>query len=237
MNFDDDDDSDFPESITSICFKFKTIRIVDNVITSFVNTVRSEVYIDPESPPRDISMTLEKIHFWFDYIVSNSIMFNRENEYALQIMFDSKGNTRAGNIPIVLPDEPDDDLLAALLHCKLNALGNGIVNFGKIDLTSDTRENLMVTFIGYGEMLLPTMEEWVGDRYFHNVPWWGRNDGSTLDVIPGAEADLTKPPIVGVDLSFIEDRYKNQTTSTPIILRPAFKPEVINGGKDDKPKS
>jgi hypothetical protein len=236
MNFDDDD-ADFPECITSISFKFKTIRIVDTVITSFVNTLRSEVYIDPEASPRDISMSLEKIHFWFDYIVSNSIMFCRENEFALSIMFDAEGNTRSGNIPIVLPDDPDDDLLAAILHCKLNALGNGIVNFGKIELTSDTRENLMVIFTGYGEMLLPVMEEWIGERYFHDVPWWARNDGSTLDVIPPEDADLTQPPVVGVDLSFIEDRYKTPATSAPIVLRPTFKPEVINGGKDDKPKS
>lgn len=237
MNFDDDDDAEFPESFTSISFKFKTIRIVNNVITSFVNTLRAEVYIDPEASQRDISMSLEKIHFWFDYIVSNSVMFCRENEFALDIMFDDEGNTRMGNVPIVLPDEPDDDLLTAVLHCKLNALGNGIVNFGTLELTSDTRENLQITFTGYGEMLLPPMEEWIGDRGYHAQPWWARNDGSTLDVIPPEDADLTKPPVIGVDLNFIEERYKASEVATPIVLRPAFKPEVITGGKDDTPKS
>jgi hypothetical protein len=237
MNFDDDNDADFPESFTSISFKFKTIRIVDNVITSFVNTLRSEVYIDQDASSLDITMSLEKIHFWFDYIVSNSIMFCRENEFALNIMFDAEGNSKSGNIPMVLPDDPDDDIVTAMLHCKLNALGKGIVNFGTMELTSDTRENLMITFTGYGEMLLPVMEEWIGKRSYHEQPWWARSDGSTLDVIPAEDADLTKPPVIGIDLGFIEERYKSPAATAPIVLRPSFKPEVINGGKDDTPKS
>lgn len=237
MNFDDDDAAEFPESFTTISFKFKTIRIVENVFTSFVNTLRAEIFVDPDSSQRDISMSLEKIHFWFDHIVSNAIMFNRDNEFALNVMFDSDGNTRMGNIPLVMPDDPDDDLLAAMFHSKLNALGNGIVNFGTIELSSDTRENLQITFTGYGELLFPSMEDWVGERAYYSKPWWARNDGSTLDVIPDEDADLTKPPAIGIDISFIEERYRAVEQTNPIVIRPAFKPEVINGGKDDTPKN
>ena len=236
MNFDDDDDAGFPESFSTISFKFKTIRIVDNVVTAFVNTVRCDVYIDEDADDQDITIALEKIHFWFDHIVSNGIMFNRENAFALNVMFDEHGIARSGNIPIVLPDDPTDDHLAAIMHCKLNALGGGVVNFGTIEIHSDTKENLIVTFTGYGEVVLPSMEEWIGERYFHDVPWWSRGDGSTLDVIPLDDSDLTTPPVTGVDMSFIEERFRRSGSDAAIIIRPEFKPEIISGGKDDKPK-
>lgn len=236
MSFDDDDDIEFPESFSSISFKFKTIRIVDNVITAFHNEIRSEVYIDEDADDRDISMALEKIHFWFDYIVSNGVMFARDNDFALSVMFDPEGMARSGNIPIVCPDDPTDDHIIAIMHAKLNALGNGVINFGGLEIHSDTRENLIVTFTGYGELILPDMEEWIGERHFHSVPWWCRGDGSTLDVVPLEESDLTKPPTTGVDMSFIEDRFRRSDSDAAIIIRPEFKPEIIRGGKDDKPK-
>lgn len=232
-----DDDFDFPESFSSISFKFKTIRIVDNIFTAFVNTLRSEVYINEEATDQEINIALEKIHFWFDQIVSNSIIFNRDNAFAMALMFDESGHVRTANIPMVLPDEPNDDFLAAMLHCKLNALGDGIINFGTIELTSDTRENLLVIFTGFGEMMLPNMEEWVGERAYHKLPWWCRNDGSTLDVIPSEDSDLLDPPEVGVDLGFIADRYRRKNSEVAMVIRPSFKPEVIPGGLDDKPKN
>lgn len=235
MNFDDDD-ADFPESFSSISFKFKTIRIVDNVVTAFVNKVRSEVYIDEDADDQDVTIALEKIHFWFDHIVSNGIMFDRENPFALNVMFDENGAPRSGNIPIVLPMDPTDDHLAAIMHSKLNALGGGVVNFGTIEIHSDTRENLIVTFTGYGEVALPTMEEWIGERAFHEVPWWCRGDGSTLDAIPQDDSDLENPPVTGVDMTFIEERFRRSGNDAAIIIRPEFKPEIISGGKDDKPK-
>lgn len=236
MHFDDDDE-DFTESFSSISFKFKTVRIVNNVITSFVNTVRAEVYIDEEAHDQDVSIALEKIHFWFDHIVSNGVMFYRENAFALNVMFDENGVAQSGNIPIVLPDDPTDDHLAAIMHSKLNALGNGVVNFGTIEIHSDTRENLIVTFTGYGEVALPGMDEWIGDRSFHDVPWWGRCDGSTLDAIPQEDSDLKKPPVTGIDMTFIEERFRRTGSPAAIIIRPEFKPEIISGGKDDKPKN
>ena len=234
----EDDDFDFPESFTAISFKFKTIRIVDNIITSFVNTLKAEVYIDEEASDIDISIALEKIHFWFDFIISGGIMFKRDNLFALSMMFDEHGIAKTGNIPIVLPDDPNDDHLAAMLHCKLNALGGGTVNFGSLEITSDTRENLSLTFAGMGEIMMPTMEEWIGVRAYDDQPWWCRNDGSTLDVIPMDDADLTDPPDVGVDMSFIEERFHKKVSDAAVIIRPEFKPQIITGGKDDdKPTS
>jgi hypothetical protein len=120
----------------------------------------------------------------------------------------------------------------------MNAFGNDKVAFGLIEITSDTREMLTCTFTGLGEEELPDMEEWIGDRSYFDKPWWCRDDGSTLDVIPAPDADLTNPPKLCFDMSFISDRYKRSGDDTAIIVRPQFKPEVISGGKNDnEPKN
>lgn len=232
----EDQELDGDTTFTWVNFKFKTIRIVDNIITAHVNTIKAEVVVDEEADEKDINVTLEKIHFFFDQIVSNSIMFRRENEFALSVMFDENGVPRTENFPMLFPEEPSDDNLARVLHSKMNAFGCDKVGFGMVEITSDTREMLTCTFTGYGEWELPAMVDWVGERAFHDKPWWARNDGSTLDVIPGPEADLENAPKFGIDISFIEERYKRSGDDTAIIVRPQFKPEVISGGKDDNDK-
>jgi hypothetical protein len=233
----EEEDLEEDTTITWVHFKFKTIRIVDNTFTSHVNRLKAEIVMDEEATETDVNITLEKIHFWFDQILSNSILFNRENEYALSIMFDDTGAQFTENFPMLFPCEPSDDNLARVLHSKINAFGADKVAFGMIELTSDNRERLTCTFTGYGEWELPDMNAWVGERAYYDKPWWARNDGSTLDVIPGPEADLTAIPKVGFDISFIEERFKRSGEDVAIIVRPQFKPEVISGGKhDDKPK-
>jgi len=220
-------------TFTWLNFKFKTIRIVENVFTAHTTSLKVEVLMDTTTSERDINIVIEKIHFWFDHIVSNSILFNRDNEFALQVLFDEDGASKTDNFAMVFPEEPTDDVLARAMHSKLNAFGGDKVGFGMIELQSDTRELLTCSYTGYGEYELPPIEEWVGDRSYHSKPWWARDDGDTLDVIPDPDADLTQVPCLGIDMSFIEQRYRRSGDDTAIIIKPAFKPEVISGGKDE----
>lgn len=228
------DDEDFlTDAFTWMNFKFKTVRIVDNIITAHVNKLKAEVMVKENCSEQELSIALEKIHFWFENIVSTSIMFCRDNEFALDMMFDDNGKQRTGNFPMVFPDDPTDDHIAMVFQAKLNALGNECILFGPIEMSSDTRENLTCCFAGHGEFYLPTMAEWVGDRSYHDKPWWSRNDGSTLDMIPSPDADVTKPPHFGYDMSFIEKQFLKEQSEAAIIIRPEFNPRVISGGLDD----
>jgi len=225
------------ESYTWVNFKFKTIRIVGNTITSHNSSIKAEMLVDDDASDQDVMIALEKIHFWFDQIVPLSVLFCRDNEFAFNVMFGADGTLQSANFPMAIPEEPTDDYLALVFHSKLNALAGDSLAFGMIEIQSDTREQLTCTFTGYGELFLPDMDEWVGERAFHSKPWWARNDGSTLDIVPPEDADLKHPPLVGVDLSFIEQRFRQPESGTAIVIRPEkFKPEVIIGGKD-KPEN
>lgn len=224
-NYDDED-----TCYTWAHFKFKSIRIVENTLTSSFSKMKAEIITSDEATDADIKTVLDKIHFWFDSIVGNGIMFERDNEFALNLLFTELGIARTDNIPIVMPAIPSDDVLARILHAKLNALGNEKVFFGMLEITSDN--DFTITFTGDGESELPDMSEWIGERSYFEKPWWARNDGTTLDVIPEDTADLSVKPVLGVDISFIDTRYKPQD-DVAIILRPKFSPEVISGGKND----
>lgn len=229
MSMDDDyDDED--TCFTWAHFKFKSIRILENSLLSSVSSVKAEIISSDDATDIDIKTVLDKIHFWFDSIVGQSVMFERDNEFAINLMFTELGIARTDNIPMVLPAIPSDDVLARILHAKMNALGNGKVMFGMLEINSDN--DFTITFTGFGEDELPDMETWIGERSYYDQPWWSRNDGSTLDIIPEDDADLSTPPNIGVDLSFIDSRYKPQE-EVAIILRPRFSPEVISGGKND----
>lgn len=226
-NYDDDEET----SYTWAHFKFKSIRIIENALTSHVSTVKAEISPHPDATETQIKIVLEKVNYWFNTIVGCSVMFARDNEFALNLMFTEEGLGRTENIPMVLPAVPTDDVLARVLHAKMNALGGEHVAFGMIEINSD--HDFTIMFTGFGEEELPDMDEWIGEHTYYDVPWWSRDDGSTLDVIPEEDADLTMPPKIGVDMSFIEQRYKPQD-EVAIVIRPKFVPEVISGGKTEE---
>lgn len=230
---DDFDDDDMPDAFSWMSFKFKTLRVIDNVLAAQMNTLKAEVHVKESCQEQDLSIALEKIHFFFDHIVSSAIMFSRDNEFALDMMFDDTGRQRTGNFPMILPEDPTEDFLALVFQSKLNALGGGKVWFSFVELSADTRENLTCGFAGHAHMYLPEMSQWVGPRAYHEAPWWERNDGSTFDIIPGEDADLTKPPQFGYDISFIEKQFLKSNAEQAIIVRPEFKPRIISGGLDN----
>lgn len=223
----------FQDSFSWMTFKFKSVRVIEDIINPGFYSLKTEVAIKPGCDEQDLSIALEKIHFWFDHIMNSAIMFSQDNAYAARIVLDDEGRMIGGNYPMVFPEEPTEDLMAIVFLSKLNALGGGKIMFMSVELSSDTRENLTCGFAGDPEDYLPTMDEWIGERKYHSVPWWGRNDGSTFDMNPAPDADLTSNPCFGFDMSMIEKQILKEQSDAAIIIRPEFKPRVIHGGNHD----
>jgi hypothetical protein len=228
-----DDDDMIQDAFTLMTFRFKTLRVIDNVLIAYSNSLKTEVHVSETCTETELAISLEKIHFWYDRIVSSAIIFDRTNDFALNMMFDENGRQICGNMPMACPEPPNDDLLAMIFQSKMNALSSDNIAFTTVELTSDSRENMTSIFAGYASLYLPMMSEWVGERSFHEVPWWQRDDGETIDMIPGPEADLANPPKFGYDMSFIEKRFLQKDNDTAIIIKPDFKPRVISGGLDN----
>jgi hypothetical protein len=125
--------------------------------------------------------------------------------------------------------EPDDQHLAALFQAKLQALATSVMVFGPVEVQSDNQLGLQFTFVGDSNAVLPKIEDWVGKRSFFDKPWWDRDDGSTLDILPAEDADLTVKPPWAFSFDFLS--HQKPTPTQVKIVRPEFRPTVIDGGK------
>lgn len=227
----DDSDDELPSVLIDFEFEVKLVRMVENVLLPSKLAVRVNVIPSDESTDEDIEAAFTKIKFWMDNLVGRSVAFARNNAAAVAMVIGADGNNRTGNMLMVTPDDPSDEHLAVLFQAKMSALAAGALEFGAVTVKSDNVTGLIFTFTDDAQSILPPMSEWIGDRSYFERPWWFRDDASTLDVVPPPEADLSKPPAWAYSLDFLNSIAKAPTSG--VVLRPNFKPTVIDGGKKD----
>ncbi len=231
---------EIPEFIVRLGLDFKAIRITDNRMIPTTWKIQAEVLYDDEDLDEDkveeyemeIKVAIAKIKYWLENALDGCLMFCVDNEWAINALFDEDGRVTSGNNIVMLPNEPTDDLIAEVLHSKMNAFGGKAIQFGTIELTSDDKSGMSYMFTGVGEFNLPEMSEWIGEHAYFDKPWWARDDASTVDVIPAADADLSEKPASSYSLDFIRQSFRKQFGEEAIVVRPNFKPEVLDGGKE-----
>lgn len=234
-------DEYFPEFIVKLNLEFSAIRVVKNRLEPTTWTLAVELLYDDESPDETadqaeatdlaIKVTIAKIKYWLEHVVTNSVIFAYDNEWAALNFFDEDGICTIANNTMVLPKEPSDDTISEILQAKFNAFGGDSLGFGIVELTSTNKNNLSYMFTGSGSDNLPTMEEWIGDLAFHQEPWWNRDDASTTDSVPEDEEALANPPVVP-SLDFVRSAILMQSGKSATVLKPSFRPQVISGGSE-----
>jgi len=229
----DDDDDDIPAEIyTHFVFDIKIVRVMENVLIPSTLKFRMEFIPMETSEDHEIDRAFTKMRWWLDNIVNKAIVFSHENSAAITMFIDEEvGHTRVGNVLMVTPEDPDDQHLAALFQAKMQALSGNCMAFGPVEVKSDNQLGLQFTFVGDSSAVLPKMSEWITGRSFFDKPWWDRDDGSTLDVIPPDDDDLSVKPAWAFSFDFLDQPRKTTLTSGKIV-RPEFRPTVIDGGKD-----
>lgn len=229
----DYDDEDGESLFINYHIETRLTRVVGNTLIPSKLQIRADVDTLDAAEDADLSLALTKIKFFFEQIVSKSIVYSADNEYAMEMFIDPTGRNRTSNQIMTTPGEPNDEVLATIFQAKMNALANGALVFPMVEIKADNLLGLSFTFVGEARKVLPTNEEWIGERSFFDRPWWDRNDASTLDVVPPPDADLTKRPAWAYSL----DVLGSQKAETGVVVRPsAFKPTVISGGKDPEGK-
>jgi hypothetical protein len=224
---DDFDDDDFEQLFISFNTELKFVRVIGNAIYPATLALKCDVTPMEDASEAQMHAAMMKVRFWLEHIASRSIAISSSNGEALGMFVDDEGRNQTDNILMITPGEPSDEMMACLLQSKLSAITNGVVIFGVMEVKSDNQMGFGFTFVGEGARVLPSIEEWIGPRSYFKVPWWQRNDGSTIDVVPSSDADLSKTP----PWAFSLDNIGMPKPETGIIVRPQFKPTVIDGGK------
>lgn len=227
-----------PEFVVKLALEFKAIRVIDNrMVPTHWKLLAEVLYNEVEEDEAltydtEIKIAFAKIKFWLQHVLNGSLLISSDNEWAYGAFFDEDGRTTTGNNTVLLPSDPTDDLISEIIHSKMNAFGGDAIEFGIIELTSDDENGLSFMFTGHGESNLPEMKDWVGERAYFDKPWWARDDASTFDIIPNDDADLEVKPASAYSLDFIRKQFEKKSEEGAVIIRPSFRPTVIEGGKE-----
>ena len=111
--------------------------------------------------------------FWLNNIVDQIVIANPQNDLGFFIYQISESKT------MFTPGEPDDNVLARVLHSKIRAVSKGNLEVGGLILQSDDTYNTERYWEGT-DYLLPGIE-YAGKDVVHAVPWWERSSIDTAE--------------------------------------------------------
>lgn len=205
------------------------VRVIGDAFYPSNIKLTMEILENPEAEDEDVDFGLTKMRFWIDNVFGKSIVFSSNNTLVIAMLVGETGHNRTSNLFTLTPEEPSDPLLASLFQSKMNAFANGAFEIGMVEISSDNMDGMTFKYCGDGSEL-PTMEEWMGTRTFFEKPWWERDDASSLDVVPSDDTDITITPAWAYNLDFLSGRSPEQGGT---IVRPQFRPKIIDGGKTD----
>ena len=230
----DDDDFRSPSFFISYHVSVKVIRLLGSSLLPSSITINLGIERTEDSEDSEVELGINKTRYWFENIVSRCVAVNQASEIALALLIDKDGSPKFNNPLMLCPDDPRDEVLAALFQAKAQALGSGAYEVVCVDIESDTLKGLSFSLGGDHSIFMPkTVEEWIGQTSFFETPWWGRDDASTFDLFASEDVDTSSPPAWAYSLDFLD-------SSTKAIKAPKsatvykFKPVVINCGDEEK---
>lgn len=195
-------------------------RLIDNKIVPAKLELMFDLEFDDSKDAQKQTLAIAKIRRWFDSCLRDCLALPINDSLNIEL-FSSIGNTL-----MFCPDEPHDFLLLLLIHAKINAIGNGVVEVSHSELMSDTSDGFGSWFEGQPTDLLPSIDEWLGKRTFFNAAWWNRSDGGMIDVFASDDDDITIKPNILIDLDSDLDDIIFKLEPAEIIT-PNFKPTII----------
>ncbi len=117
----------------------------------------------------------QRLKVWMEAVLQDIILIDVNSEL-MESLQDS-----VGNFIMYVPGQPDDSMLAVLLHSKISAITENMLDIHSVSLTaSDTFgiERIYRNLSPEKQYPLPSIEYFDGETQ-HDKPWWMR---STIDV-------------------------------------------------------
>lgn len=213
--------------MTEIAINFnksgRGMRMIGSSLSPFAFTLRAEVVPVVEDPsPEAIVNAIRKWHIFIDDIIADGIFFSTDNVMASRLYGEEEEDEPIDNFPILIPMEPTDDAIAIILKAKLDTLSGDELSIRDLTFREDSGVGISYTITGDLSDILPTMADWMGDNYFSH-PWWFRDDPTTVDLHYGPGE---KPP-------YAEEWELEEEPKPSSVIRPEFRPTVIDGKKND----
>ena len=209
----------------SWCTEFKSIIIVDNEL--FHNIYKVKIGIRPVTDDlEEQTQYFDRLKFLYTYIVANTVITGRDED--LYKILAVETNNRF----IELPRPPYDQIMAAVLFAKSNAILEGKIIVDSVELSSYQGDGISYTVTKEGsEIELLDVDKWFSTKFNKFDPWWLRPDTATYD------KELAKGIYTG-HFSWQDHNEHNEPKADPQHEENAkifeFNPRVLDGGKGKK---
>lgn len=232
-----DEHDDFPPNhlFISLRYEFEATRVIDQRLSPTKIKIKTDIStLDQDTDDYAVRMevALAKLNYWMEKIANKSVIFYADNQWALDC-FMGQGGPATDNTIMLCPEDPTDAVLAELILCKLIALADGAFQFHAIDIESSDGRGMGFTFVGRPGESFPEATDWLTDHNYFSKAWWNRGDASSLDVVPEDGDDLNEPPAWAYSLGFFADQMAAEVdVRENVVVRPEFRPRVIEGGKE-----
>ena len=202
--------------------EFKSIIIVDNEL--FHNTYTVKIGIRPVTADlAEQSQYFDRLKFFYSYIVANTIV--TWSDEPLYEILEAETNNRF----IQLPRPPYDQIMAAVLFSKSNAILEGKITVDSLELSSYQGDGISYTITKEGnELELLDVDNWFSTKYNKFDPWWLRADTATYD------KELAKGIYTGHFSWQDHNEPKVDARHEEHAKIFEFNPRIIDGGKGKK---
>jgi len=168
-------------------------------------------------------IALDQIELFFNLLMSNCIIMNKESYDSLKIVPEN-------NIFMTYKN-PDDQTIASMILYKLIKIVGDNLDIDYVSLSSTSGDRIKYTISTDSQeplVLLPSKEAWWNDKNTKFDPWWSRDDTATYDKL------LSRDKIYTGEFDW-EEMFKDELKEaaeldTPKSTKKGFK--LIPGGKD-----
>ena len=206
----------------SWCTEFKSIIIVDNEL--FHNIYKVKIGIRPVTDDlEEQTQYFDRLKFLYTYIVANTVITGRDED--LYKILAVETNNRF----IELPRPPYDQIMAAVLFAKSNAILEGKITVDSVELSSYQGDGISYTVTKEGsEIELLDVDKWFSTKYNKFDPWWLRSDTATYDKI--LDKGIYTRHYRWHNHDAVVDPVDREHHDHAKIFE--FNPKILDGGKD-----
>ena len=160
----------------------------------------------------------QRLKIWLEAVLNDVVLIDVNSEL-LESLQDS-----IANFIMYVPGQPDDSMLAVLLHSKISAITKNMLDVHTISLTAtDTFgiERIYRNLSPTKQYPLPGIEYFDGDTH-HTAPWWDR---PTIDVCEYAKDEDGETVVLFENdpLAEIGKEYLTSSQEADIIVFDAWK--------------
>lgn len=177
-------------------------------------------FLHTKEDPTINEMMLDKMEIFFNGILSNSIIINKESY--------SENKPNVDNNIFMVMDTVNDQAIGSFIYLKLFNLMKEDLSIEYITISSELGKDIEYTIDEESieiQVYVPAKKEWWGNDDVKFDPWWDRGDTATYDVL------INDNEIFTGEFKW-EDIFKEEIEKIKIEDDKKSKFKIINGGKD-----